>query len=516
MRAVQHLSRLVATIGLAAVGLVPPLAAAQTRAPRAAPARCAAIPDNVKATFDVEGPSPYTADGCSMVFDALAARYLTSSGNGWRHELKIPTALRTGMTRSIESLEADFRVDLSPGGKMIVTQYHAEGTGTIVKVYVADSAESGFFNSVPKDGVFDVYARILPAGSSTEQKMALGTITSGQSFRLAVSNVLGRVTVSAFGRTMTAMVDDGGASYLKFGNYLQSQDPFTNASCSPFASCYAQFGIVDARVTMSNVVYSRANAPDPVPDPNPSPAPAPLAEWKFEDLAFPAVVSSASPAYALKDALVPSSTASARDVFSAVAGRSGYALMMTQDASRANYPLVKSGNGDYSFAATPGMSIEMWIRPAAHSATKADTLISLNTGSVAGCSYNSTNSGYSLKLNTNGTLVLALNGNLGKVTSAKAVPDHAWTHVVATYDKAQMRIYLNGALSASSPYTAAIVAPVAATSGPGLMECSNLKIGGSTTTASTDTGNFQGQLDEVRLYGVGLTAAQVSARFAAF
>jgi len=142
--------------------------------------------------------------------------------------------------------------------------------------------------------------------------------------------------------------------------------------------------------------------------------------------------------------------------------------------------------------------------------------VSRATSSVEGCSYNSTASGYSLKRNTDGTVVFTLNGNLGKVASAAAVPLNAWTHVVATYDKARMKIYLNGALSATAAYTGAIVNPVASSAGPSELACSNLKVGGSTTTPSVDTGNLQGQMDELRMYDVGLTAAQVSARFAAF
>lgn len=219
---------------------------------------CSPVPAQIKSVFVAEGPEPYAADGCSIVFEPLVAKIETPNGNGWRHELKVNEPLRVGMTQSYESLRADFKVNMSKGGKTIVTQYHAEGTGTIVKVYVADSAESGFMNSVAKDGIFDVYARILPAGSSSEIKMALGTITTGGSFNLTVTNNRGDVSVTAFGRTLNSRVDDGGASYLKFGNYLQSQDPVSNAKCGPpFAPCYAGFGITESKVTMSNVIYSR-------------------------------------------------------------------------------------------------------------------------------------------------------------------------------------------------------------------------------------------------------------------
>jgi len=219
---------------------------------------CSAVPALLKSTFVVEGPNPYAADGCSIVFEAMVAKVETPNGNGWRHELKLDEPLRKGMTQIYEALRADIKVNLSKGGKTIITQYHAEGTGTIVKVYVADTSESGFINSVAKDGIFDVYARIKPAGSSTEIKMGLGTITTGGTFNLSVINNRGDVSVSAFGRTLNSRVDDGGASYLKFGDYLQSQDPVTNEKCGPpFAPCYAAFGIAESKVTMSNITYSR-------------------------------------------------------------------------------------------------------------------------------------------------------------------------------------------------------------------------------------------------------------------
>lgn len=87
--------------------------------------------------------------------------------------------------------------------------------------------------------------------------MALGTLRSGDRFNLLVRNERGAVTVSAFGRSKVSTVADGGASYLKMGNYLQSQDPVGSVNCSPFATFYGTFGITTARVTMRDVACSR-------------------------------------------------------------------------------------------------------------------------------------------------------------------------------------------------------------------------------------------------------------------
>lgn len=139
--------------------------------------------------------------------------------------------------------------------------------------------------------------------------------------------------------------------------------------------------------------------------PAPPPAPGvvnPVGEWKFEDLDFAVgrIISTASPGFTLQDSLVPSSTSGAKDVFTTVAGKLNNAVNMTQDTIKANYPIIKTGAGDYTFSTTPGMSIEMWIRPAGHGASKSATLVSQTTSSVAGCTYNSSASGYTFKLNT--------------------------------------------------------------------------------------------------------------------
>ena len=76
-------------------------------------------------------------------------------------------------------------------------------------------------------------------------------------------NKYGVVRVEAFGKSFGMQVEDDSSSYLKFGNYLQSQDPDGNAKCGvkgdsdSFAKCYAGFGITEATVTMTDVSYIR-------------------------------------------------------------------------------------------------------------------------------------------------------------------------------------------------------------------------------------------------------------------
>jgi len=179
-----------------------------------------------------------------------------------RHEYKIASDRRIAMTDTYELFRATIKADLSTGGKTIVAQHHAGDTGTIMKLYIADSSESGFYDSVAANGIFDVYVRILNT-SGVEEKKPLGTIRTGDTFSFEVINNYGVVKVSAFGENLETEVEDDSASYLKFGNYLQSQYPQGSEDCGTpgdsgsFADCYDDIGITEAKITMTNVSYER-------------------------------------------------------------------------------------------------------------------------------------------------------------------------------------------------------------------------------------------------------------------
>ena len=209
--------------------------------------------------WDIEGKDP--RQGNAMVFDALGEKVVTPNGNGWRHELKIKKALRTSMTDVFEDFGARVKLDLSSGSKTIIAQYHAGDTGTIVKLYVSDTKEPGFIDSKPNNGVFDVYVRLKREDGSGEEKRALGVIKSGDSFDFRLTNDRGFVTVSAFDRTFSLRVEDDSASYLKFGNYLQAQDPYTmrKVKSKDFAKFYRDAKISTSVVSFTNVNHVRKN-----------------------------------------------------------------------------------------------------------------------------------------------------------------------------------------------------------------------------------------------------------------
>jgi|GEM_PF-3336223 len=240
--------------------------------------------------WELEGDSPHPWVNSTLEFVPLKTKHTTDNGNGWRHEYKIKEEHRVAMTEIYEEFQATIRVDMSDGGKTIVAQHHASDTGTIMKLYVADSEESGFDDSVPANGIFDVYVRLRNTDGS-EEKEPLGTIRSGDSFTFRVVNKYGVVRVEAFDRLFELEVEDDSASYLKFGNYLQSQDPYdisddgdcgTPGDSDSFEPCYEDFNITEAKVTMTNVSYTRSTEPGqdfptplftPITTPSPTPSP---------------------------------------------------------------------------------------------------------------------------------------------------------------------------------------------------------------------------------------------------
>ena len=218
----------------------------------------------IQELFDLEGGdddlSPYQSNG-QLVFDALQARHVTSGGNGWRHELKKDSDLRVDMWDTAETLRADVTIDISDGGKVIFAQYHGS-SGTIVKLYLSDTDESSHYDSIPNNGIFDVYARVRENGESGEQLFNFGTTENGDSFEFYLSADDGEVTMSALGRTAEYEVIDKSKSYLKFGSYSQAVNPTDSDdkySSSEWEDFYDDFDITKAKVTFSNVEYFTDN-----------------------------------------------------------------------------------------------------------------------------------------------------------------------------------------------------------------------------------------------------------------
>jgi len=81
-----------------------------------------------------------------------------------------------------------------------------------------------------------------------------------------------------------------------------------------------------------------------------------------------------------------------------------------------------------------------------------------------------------------------------QVAGVAALPVNTWTHVAATYDGSQLRLYVNGALVASTAVTSSYQ-----------VNTNPLWIGGNAVYGE----HFQGKLDELRIYNRALTQAEI-------
>ena len=163
-------------------------------------------------------------------------------------------------------------------------------------------------------------------------------------------------------------------------------------------------------------------------------------------------------------------------------------------AGRFGSALSFDGAGDWvttpdanSLDLTTAMTLEAWVNPSAITGWRTAVLKEgtggLSYGLYANSSSNRPSANVhigSSELDTRGTAQLALN---------------TWSHLAATYDGANLRLYVNGTLVATRPTTGAL----ALGSGP-------LRIGGNSFAGDEF---FTGLIDEVRVYQRVLTAGEI-------
>ena len=144
------------------------------------------------------------------------------------------------------------------------------------------------------------------------------------------------------------------------------------------------------------------------------------------------------------------------------------------------------------------ITVMAWVRHSTASiksweaiVTKGDSAYRLHLN--GGCSING--------VNTQGGLSLGINGGCaGADINSGTVPVAAtWYHAAGTYDGSAIKIYINGALIASKPYTGTIA-----------INTSPLYIG---ENAQQGGRYFDGDIDEVKIFSGALTDAQILAGY---
>ena len=136
---------------------------------------------------------------------------------------------------------------------------------------------------------------------------------------------------------------------------------------------------------------------------------------------------------------------------------------------------------------TTGMTLEAWVNPPVAGSNWQDVIFKGDDD-------------YFLEASSPTASLPATGGTIGGdgvlVYSPGALPVNTWTHVAATFDGLVLRLYINGVEAASGLH-----------SGELATSTMPLEIGGSSLFGQY----FQGLIDEVRIYNVALTPAQIQA-----
>jgi hypothetical protein len=141
-------------------------------------------------------------------------------------------------------------------------------------------------------------------------------------------------------------------------------------------------------------------------------------------------------------------------------------------------------NNAPSLQLTTGMTLEVWVYPTTVTAAWRDVIYKGNDN-------------YYLEASSISGPPMAgaiFGGAYGQVYGPNALTANTWAHLAATYDGAAMRLYVNGVQVASRAETGAI----ATSTNP-------LQIGGDSIYGQY----FEGRIDEVRIYNLALSVAQI-------
>ena len=164
------------------------------------------------------------------------------------------------------------------------------------------------------------------------------------------------------------------------------------------------------------------------------------------------------------------------------AGKFGNALFFNGTSARVNVP------DSNSLDLTSAMTLEAWVRPSITNASYRTVVLKEQTSNLAYSLYSTTDT------NRPDTEAI-IGGAFEVVTAPSALPAGTWSHLAATYDGSQLRLFINGTQVAQTAASGSIATSTAP-----------LRIGGNVVWGGE---SFNGWIDEVRVYGRALTAAEI-------
>ncbi len=160
-------------------------------------------------------------------------------------------------------------------------------------------------------------------------------------------------------------------------------------------------------------------------------------------------------------------------------GKYGHALQFNGTNALVTIP------NSASLELSSGMTLEAWVNPSTVDAGWRDVI------------YKANDNYYLEATSTNGALPdagMIAGGSYADAFGTATLPPNTWSFLTETYNGSTLLLYVNGTQVASTAHTGAIATSTGA-----------LQIGGDSTYGQY----FAGLIDEVRIYSVALTAAQI-------
>jgi hypothetical protein len=151
------------------------------------------------------------------------------------------------------------------------------------------------------------------------------------------------------------------------------------------------------------------------------------------------------------------------------------------------------------------LTVTAWINPAAWPQQATEGSI-VAKDATTGVWYPTTppNAGYTLRGGGSGVIsfAVAVNGKFPQAVTTATVPTGSWHHVAGTFDGQHITVYIDGAQAAAT----AAKGSISPSTGTNLMVAAD---------PIDPQGKFTGAVDEVRVYGRALSAAEIAALAAA-